>query len=130
MPYFGICLGMQMAVMEYARHVLGCADAHSSEFDPETSHNPVIDLMPDQQGVTDQGRHHAPGRVPLQASHPAPRPGRALRRRRRSTSATATAMSSTTSSAPSSRQQGLVIAGTSPDGRLVESSWRFRAGTS
>ena len=49
-PYFGICLGMQIMVMEYARNVLGYADANSSEFTPEGQHN-VIDLMPDQQGV-------------------------------------------------------------------------------
>ncbi len=43
-PYFGICLGMQVAVIEFARHVAGLEGAHSSEFDPETPH-PVIDLM-------------------------------------------------------------------------------------
>ena len=46
-PFFGICLGMQMAVAEYARNVLGWADAHSSEADPDTEH-PVVDLMADQ----------------------------------------------------------------------------------
>ena len=53
-PYFGICLGMQIAVIEYARSVLGYADAHSTEFAPETAH-PVIDLMPDQQGNLPKG---------------------------------------------------------------------------
>ena len=53
-PFLGICLGMQMAVVEYARHVCGWADAHSSELDPATTH-PVIDLMPDQRGVTAKG---------------------------------------------------------------------------
>ena len=48
-PLLGICLGMQMAVVEFARHVLGYQDAHSSEADPATTH-PVIDLMPDQVG--------------------------------------------------------------------------------
>ena len=46
-PFLGICLGMQMAVIEYARHVLGLTTANTSETDPETS-DPVIDLMPDQ----------------------------------------------------------------------------------
>ena len=46
-PMLGICLGMQMAVVEFARNVLGYGDAHSSEVDPDTKH-PVIDLMPDQ----------------------------------------------------------------------------------
>ena len=50
MPYFGICLGMQIAVIEFARSVLGYADANSREFDEECEH-PVIDLMKDQQGV-------------------------------------------------------------------------------
>ena len=53
-PFLGICLGMQMAVVEFARHAAGLAGAHSSELDPRTEH-PVIDLMPDQVGVTDKG---------------------------------------------------------------------------
>ena len=48
-PYFGICLGMQIAVIEFARHVLGYADAHSLEFDEQCPH-PVIHLMEDQVG--------------------------------------------------------------------------------
>ncbi|HKL87146.1 MAG TPA: CTP synthase [Treponemataceae bacterium] len=50
-PYFGICLGMQIAVIEFARSVLHLSDAHSSEFSSVTE-NPVIDLMGDQQGVS------------------------------------------------------------------------------
>jgi CTP synthase len=53
-PFFGICLGMQMAVVEYARHICGLDRANSTEFDPETPH-PVIDLMPDQRNVHDKG---------------------------------------------------------------------------
>jgi CTP synthase len=53
-PYLGICLGMQIAVIEYARNVLGYMDAHSSELAPETTH-PVIDLMPEQKDVEDLG---------------------------------------------------------------------------
>jgi len=53
-PFLGICLGMQMAVVEFARHVCGLADAHSSELSRTTAH-PVIDLMPDQRGITDLG---------------------------------------------------------------------------
>ena len=48
-PYFGICLGMQILVIEYARNVLGWSDANSTEINPDTTH-PVIDLMPDQNG--------------------------------------------------------------------------------
>lgn len=54
LPFFGICLGMQCAVIEFARHVCGMADANSSEFAPETTH-PVIDLMPEQLDVEDMG---------------------------------------------------------------------------
>ena len=53
-PYFGICLGMQIAVIEYARNVLGYKDANSSEFNGNCAH-PVIDLMPDQKGVEKGG---------------------------------------------------------------------------
>jgi CTP synthase len=54
LPYLGICLGMQMAIVEFARHVLGYADAHTAEINPNTTH-PVIHIMPDQNGVTDLG---------------------------------------------------------------------------
>ena len=53
-PYFGICLGMQVAVAEFARHVAGLDGANSSEFDPVTEH-PVIDLMREQHDVADMG---------------------------------------------------------------------------
>ena len=53
-PYFGICLGMQCAVIEYSRNVLGLTGANSSEFDEKTPH-PVIDLMPDQKNVNGLG---------------------------------------------------------------------------
>jgi CTP synthase len=53
-PYLGLCLGMQVAVIEFARNVLGLADANSSEFDPE-SHNKVIDLMVSQRHVAEKG---------------------------------------------------------------------------
>ena len=53
-PFLGICLGMQMAVVEFARHVTGMDGANSAEFDPETPY-PVIDLLPEQKEVTDMG---------------------------------------------------------------------------
>ena len=53
-PYFGICLGMQMAVIEYARHVCNLEGAHSSELDPNTKY-PVIDIMPEQVSITSKG---------------------------------------------------------------------------
>ena len=54
LPFFGICLGMQMAVIEFARNVLGMKDAHSTEMDVHTPH-PVIDLMEEQKKVTAKG---------------------------------------------------------------------------
>lgn len=53
-PFLGLCLGMQLAIVEFARNVVGLKDAHSIELNPSTSH-PVIALMPDQNGVTDIG---------------------------------------------------------------------------
>lgn len=53
-PFLGLCLGLQCAVIEYARNVLGINDAHSTEFDP-TTQSPVIDLMLDQHDVEDMG---------------------------------------------------------------------------
>ena len=53
-PYFGICLGMQMAVIEFARNICGMMDSHSSEFNENTKH-PVIDLMPEQRDVDEMG---------------------------------------------------------------------------
>lgn len=53
-PFFGICLGMQCAVIEFSRHVLGLPDASSTELNPKTKH-PVIDMMEEQKKVTDKG---------------------------------------------------------------------------
>ena len=62
-PYLGICLGMQIAVIEFARHVVGWADAHSAEFSSLTAH-PVIALLPDQIGVTAKGGTMRLGKYP------------------------------------------------------------------
>ena len=53
-PFLGLCLGMQLSIVEYARHICGLEDAHSIELDPNTT-APVIALMPDQNGVEDIG---------------------------------------------------------------------------
>lgn len=53
-PFLGLCLGMQLSIVEFARNVVGFNDAHSEELDPSTTH-PVIALMPDQNGVEDIG---------------------------------------------------------------------------
>jgi CTP synthase len=64
-PYLGLCLGMQLMVVEFARHVLGNEEANSSEFDRSTVH-PVIDLMPDQKSITDMGGTMRLGLYPCQ----------------------------------------------------------------
>lgn len=53
-PFLGLCLGMQLAIVEFARHVLGFTDAHSVELNPSTTH-PLIHLMPEQDGIEDLG---------------------------------------------------------------------------
>jgi len=66
-PFFGICLGMQLAVIEYARNVMGYAGAHSSEFDKDTA-NPVICLLDEQQNVTQMGGTMRLGSQPARLS--------------------------------------------------------------
>jgi CTP synthase len=116
-PYLGICLGMQIAVSEFARHVVGMDGANSTEFDPETPY-PVIDLLPEQKEVRDMGGTMRLGADPVKL-HDSTRArsiygepviyerhrhryevNNHLRRRL--------------------EQAGLVCSGTSPDDRLVE----------
>ena len=66
-PYFGICLGMQMAVVEYARNICSLAKANSSEFDSQTPY-PVIDLLPEQRDVKDKGASMRLGAYPCVVS--------------------------------------------------------------
>ncbi|MGZ3850536.1 MAG: CTP synthase, partial [Flavisolibacter sp.] len=65
LPFFGICLGMQMAVIEYGRHILGIRDAQSSEMDPNAA-NPVIDMMEAQKKITAKGGTMRLGSYPCQ----------------------------------------------------------------
>ena len=60
-PFLGVCLGMQVAVIEYARHVCGMDGANSTEFDRETPYA-IVDLLPEQKELRRQGRHDAPRR--------------------------------------------------------------------
>ncbi|ALX49868.1 CTP synthase [Lentibacillus amyloliquefaciens] len=53
-PFFGICLGMQLATVEFARNVMGLENAHSAEIDPDTPY-PIIDLLPEQKNITEMG---------------------------------------------------------------------------
>ena len=115
-PYLGICLGMQVAVIEYARNVLELADANSSEFD-ETSAHPVIDLMPDQHGVKMGGTMRLgayPCRI-LGGSRLAEIYGNEMiseRHRHR--------FEFNNEYRALLEEHGLRVGGTSPDGRLVE----------
>ena len=68
LPYLGLCLGMQVMVIEHARNVLGLAGANSTEFDPETPY-PVIDLMLDQRSVNDMGGTMRLGNYPCVLAH-------------------------------------------------------------
>ena len=116
-PFLGLCLGMQCAVIEFARHVALLKDANSSEFDPKAAH-PVIDLMTDQRSVSDKGgtmrlgsyvcrvvegtlAHKAYGVSEVKERH---------RHRYEFNNAYRELLTG----------QGLVLSGLSPDGRLVE----------
>ncbi len=116
-PFFGICLGMQMAVVEFARHVCGLAAANSTEFEPETEH-PVIDLMPDQRGVKQKGGTMRLGAYPcvLKEGSVAARiyGAREISERHRHRFEFNNAFRDTIT------QHGMVLGGVSPDERLVE----------
>ena len=67
-PYFGLCYGMQLAVVEYARHVLHLKDAHTVEVKPKTPH-PVIDVMPDQKNIINEKRYGGTMRLGTYHAH-------------------------------------------------------------
>jgi CTP synthase len=117
-PYLGLCLGMQVMCIEFARHVLGTNDANSTEFNPKTG-NPVISLMPDQQGIEEMGgtmrlglwqcvlqpgTHAAAAYAPLSMVEERHRHRWEFNNRYRAPLGAA----------------GMVFSGLSPDGRLVE----------
>ena len=116
-PFLGICLGMQLAVVEFARHVCGLPLAHSAELDPDTP-DPVIALMPDQEGVEDKGGTMRLGGWPCrlaEGSRAAALYGtRDIRERHRHRYEVNNAYRAALTAA------GMTLAGLSPDGRLVE----------
>ena len=118
LPYFGICLGMQVAVIEYARNVAGIADAHSGEFDELCKHK-VIDFMPGQSDDIDKGGTLRLGAYPCADQRAAP-PWSGATEHRRFPSATAIGMNSITIIRDCLTEAGLTVSGLSPDGRLVE----------
>ena len=116
-PFLGLCLGMQLTIVEFARNVVGYNDAHSIELDPNTTH-PVIALMPDQNGVEDIGGTLRLGAYPCLLD----KTSRAYelygeetiyeRHRHRYEVNNDYRMALT--------EKGLSLSGTSPDGRIVE----------
>ena len=116
-PYLGICLGMQIAVIEFARHVLGWADAHSTEMAPQTTH-PVIDLMPDQVGVSSKGGTMRLGQYPCVLA--ADSRARALYGQAEISERHRHRYEFNNDFRDRITAAGLLPVGTSPDGRLVE----------
>ena len=116
-PYLGLCLGMQVMVIELARHAIGSDEANSSEFDHATP-NPVIDLMPDQRAISDMGGTMRLGIYPCQlvpgtraaSAYGTPLVNERHRHRFELNNQYRDLLS----------KAGMVFSGMSPDGRLVE----------
>ncbi|HEU5394654.1 MAG TPA: gamma-glutamyl-gamma-aminobutyrate hydrolase family protein, partial [Candidatus Methylomirabilis sp.] len=116
-PFFGICLGMQCAVIEFSRNICGLAGANSTEFDPKAPH-PVIDLMPEQQGVTNLGGTMRLGAYPCRLAPGSRAAGvygvaevsERHRHRYEVNNEYRAAL----------EQHGMAMCGSSPDGKLVE----------
>jgi CTP synthase len=116
-PYFGICLGMQVAVVEFARNVLGLRGANSTEF-YEHCPAPVIHLLPEQQGVTDKGATMRLGAYPCvlrrdSLAHKAYAADEISERHRHR-------YEFNREYSDAFEAAGMLLSGTSPDGRLVE----------
>jgi CTP synthase len=116
-PYFGICLGLQIAVIEFARNVAGLSGANSTEFDPNAQH-PVIDFLPEQRTITEKGATMRLGAYPCvlvpgsqaATAYGATEISERHRHRYEVNNAYREALTA----------RGLVVSGTSPDHRLVE----------
>ena len=116
-PYLGLCLGMQVAIIEFARNVCGFHDAHSIELDPNTTH-PVIALMPDQDGVEDIGGTLRLGAYPCELdkdskAHAVYGESTIHERHRHRYEVNNDYLNALT-------EKGLNLCGLSPDGRIVE----------
>ena len=116
-PYFGICLGMQCAVVEFARNELGLKDANSTEFDPDTP-QPVIAMMEEQQSVKDRGGTMRLGAYPCvltagSLAHRAYSAGLIHERHRHR-------YELNNEYRKAFQERGLVATGISPDGTIVE----------
>jgi len=116
-PFLGICLGMQLASVEFARHVVGLEGAHSSEIDPDTPH-PIIDLLPEQKDVEDLGGTLRLGLYPCKLlegtlAYEAYQDEVIYERHRHR-------YEFNNQYRQVMEQHGFIFSGTSPDGRLVE----------
>jgi CTP synthase len=116
-PYLGICLGMQCAVIEFARNVCGLKGANSTEFNPETQY-PVIDLLPEQKEIEDMGGTMRLGISPIKLKHESQTfkayHDEVIYERHRQRYEVNNHFRDTM------EKNGLFFSGTSPDGRLVE----------
>jgi CTP synthase len=116
-PFLGICLGMQLASIEFARNVVGLKEAHSAEFDPDTPH-PIIDLLPEQKDIEDLGGTLRLGLYPCKLlpgtlAYEAYQDEVIYERHRHR-------YEFNNHYRQIMEQHGFVFSGTSPDGRLVE----------
>ncbi|HAM80721.1 CTP synthase [Ornithinibacillus bavariensis] len=117
-PFLGICLGMQLATVEFARNVLGYTDAHSAEINPATTH-PVIDLLPEQKDVKDLGGTLRLGLYPVKLKDGTKTKAaydnqEVIEERHRHR------YEFNNEYREEMEAKGLIFSGTSPDGRLVE----------
>lgn len=116
-PFLGICLGMQMAIVEYARHVLGYPDANSIELNPNTQH-PVITLMPDQDGVVDLGGTLRLGAYPCILKEGSL--AESLYKKREISERHRHRYEVNNAYRERLTEHGMILSGLSPDGRIVE----------
>jgi CTP synthase len=119
-PYFGLCYGMQLMVIEYARNVVGLKDANTTEINPETKH-PIIDIMEDQKKVISSGNYGATMRL---GAYPAMLKKGTIARKAYNTDTVFERHRHRYEVNPSFIEQitkaGLVFSGTSPTGKLME----------
>ena len=116
-PFLGICLGMQMAIVEYARHVLNYPDANSIELNANTQH-PVITLMPDQDGVIDLGGTLRLGAYPCILKEGSL--AESLYKKREISERHRHRYEVNNAYRERLEEHGMILSGLSPDGRIVE----------
>ncbi len=118
-PFLGICLGMQLAVVEYARNAAGLIGAHSSELDPDTPY-PVIDLMPEQKEISDLGGTMRLGAYPCMLTESGSFAREAYGGAEQISERHRHRYEMNNEFREYLADKGLIIAGTSPDNRLAE----------